>query len=231
MELKKLPSKYSDTELLSLLNLKKDDEDNTVLEYKNDILSFLTIFNITPGDERVPMSVIKELYFNWSKSPLKGKALSRELNKYLPNIQYKYFLLNRKAISISQEAYSLLEKRTQKITRSPNFRRHFENFLNRFKITQGDYYIEHYVLYKLYEQWSYEICYRPLGYNRFFSLCCLYFKHKRKASNRMEWFAIDLGKLDVSMAKLQALTDEHKKENKINRKKRKSKKRNKNNKL
>ena len=222
MELKKLPSKYSDTELLSLLDNKKDEVDNTVLEYKNDVLLFLTIFNITPGDNKVPLGVIKDLYKSWSKDPLRPQALSRELNKYLPNVN-RYYMINKQALNISQEAYNLLLQKTYKITKSPTYRRHFENFLSRFKIIQGDYYMEHYVLYKLYEQWTYETCYKPLSYKKFFKLCCLYFKHKRKTSNRMEWFAINLGQLDISMAKLKALRDEHKKEIKILRKKRKEK--------
>ena len=73
-----------------------------------------------------------------------------------------------------------------------HYKVHFENFLKRFDIKEGDYYIESFLLYWLYDRWTYD-CKKnnPLGYMQFVHFLKLYFPRERITNSKVAWYGVD----------------------------------------
>lgn len=197
---RKLPHKISDEDLLEALKSTTKDtpsqeEFSNYPVLQNDVVMFLSFYQIEPGKDTVPQKMLYDLYKLWSNNPISKVSFGIEISKFLLIHQKGprwYYLINRSSLNLTKAAFDLVNKQTINKAKSPPWRKHFENFLNKYEIKPGDYFLESFVLYDLYDEYVYGLNKKlPLGEDQFFNLCKIYFKHKRKTSNYLTWFGVD----------------------------------------
>lgn len=197
---RKLPHTASVEELLKTI---EDDEtplseEHDIVNYptlENDLVAFLSFYEIEPGNDVVPKAMLYKLYGLWSDSPITRNHFGQEMAKFvLSHVKgaQTYYLLNKSSIRLTKAAYDLINKHTRDLSKSPPWKAHFENFLNKYEIKAGYFFIESYALYDLYDEYVYSIDKkRPLGYRQFVNICKIYFKKVRITSNKVMWFGVD----------------------------------------
>ena len=79
MGLKQLPNNASLEELLKSI---EESEEKNVVGITDDVFSFLSHFNILPGENLVLTSVVFDLYKNWSKDPVSRTAFGLKISKH-----------------------------------------------------------------------------------------------------------------------------------------------------
>lgn len=194
----KLPNQI---ELEDLLNSFKN-EDNTptssrILDY-NEVLKFLTTFGIQPGDQLVHTSLIYEFYKQWTLEPKVTQTyVTNRIKRYIPlevKGNNKYFLINKDSIRLTDEVFSYL-KGLRKVSRtqSKHWGKHFQSFIESNKVSPGNIYIEDYILFNLYDKWTYEKKIKEsigtLGFKSFRQFCRMYLSVKIK--NEQLYFGVD----------------------------------------
>lgn len=207
MTLKRVLTQYSTEELLeSITSTKVEDDSFDYSQMKNDVPHFLATYNIEPGKYTVPQRALYELYRLWSPTPKGMRSFLCQVGRYLL-IHYKgqkcFYLINKKALKLTEEAYKFILKRSIDKTKSVSWARHFANFIKKYDIKPGDWWIEGYILYDLYDKYVYEIGRKlPIGFSQFSNFCRLYLTQARLTENRVSWWGVD-----PSIRKY--ITDEH----------------------
>lgn len=133
---------------------------NVILESFDNILPFISTFNIKNGDNEVDSMLLYSLYKHWSKLDdlqLKGKFIN-ELNKYfqfLSRSGRKYYLLDKSGLLFAPSIYELYEKKCKrKRTLPKGSTNHFNSFINTYQIKRSDSrWISFETLYFLYIGW------------------------------------------------------------------------------
>lgn len=192
MGLKRLPNNAS---LDELLNTIEESEEKDVIGVSDDVFSFLSHFNILPGENLVLKSVVYDLYRTWSKEPLDRTRFSLRLGKHFIRQTTNgrlYFKINVDSLSIQKETLLVLEKTKTNRIKYPTWQKHFNDFLNHYKISKGKTWVQSFVLMHFYDKWCYKNK-RKIKFSEitFFNFCKLYFKYKRNAESRMMWFGIN----------------------------------------
>lgn len=188
--LNKLITELTEEELLKLLEDKEGDNFN-LTDYKNDLLEFISFYQLRPGTNKVTPAILFELYKLWSKKPIKQKAFTKQMGEMLPTertFSLRYYLLNCPQNSVL--GYVIKYLKTHNKTHSKVYKQHFDNFLKKYEIKNGSFFIKDFVLFDLYDQWVYQIRKRrPFSYNQFQNFCKLYFEHKYIEPNN--WYGVD----------------------------------------
>lgn len=191
MGLKRLPNNAS---LDELLNTIEESEEKDVIGVSDDVFSFLSHFNILPGENLVLTSVIFDLYKSWSENPINKIAFLKRMNKhfFLNAIKgKKYFNINTDSISVEKKTLETLQKNKLDKRKYPVWHEHFKDFLLDHKITKGKFWVQSFVLRYFYDRWCYKKNKKlTLSEINFFNFCKLYFKHKRNVQSRMLWFGV-----------------------------------------
>lgn len=191
MQSRKLPNELSTEDLLLVVD-NNPTESNNILP--DNILGFLSFYNITPGTNSVRVSLLYQLHCAWSKNPTSLINFGKQISNYLPADESKTrsrsYFINLEALNLSKRAYELLSKREIKKTKSPNYQKHFDNFLKAHNFAKGENWTESYLLYYLYDKWAYKIKKsRSLSKNQFYKFCKINFECKR--TKLTTWFAIN----------------------------------------
>lgn len=186
---KKVPHVLNTEDLLRVIESSHKEEPEKevpeILEYTNDILPFLSKFNIIPGDKMIKKNLLFSIYKAWSKNPKKKKEFILEMNKYFrvrsPDGS-NYFYINKNAMSLTHEIYQKYKKHNKKVT-SRHWVQHFEDFLNYHALESKNYWIHINILYFLYEKYLHErkLNTSPsaiLNKHNFESFCNLYLQKK-----------------------------------------------------
>lgn len=189
-----MPHELTDEELLeSLKNAPKEDE-QVISRVENDVITFLSAYNIKHGNHFVKKRLLYDLYRKWSKDPITTGSFSLEMGKYLrchsagPDA---YFYINKYTLDISKEIEILILNHTVDRRKSIPWKTHFDKFLSHFNIQAGKYFVPIHALYDLYDEFLYTTKKKSkLGHNQFFNFCGLYFKKKRIGSNTVAWFGV-----------------------------------------
>lgn len=185
-------NKVSVEDLLAAATSLDESQEVEVSTDTSDVLSFVMAYGLKPGDYQVTNRLLYSLYRHWAKNPISRQSFAMELGKYIIPDSRGYHFVDRPAFKVSQEVEKYLIKSTRSATKVKSYKRHFDNYLKKYSLKPGDYYIETFVLYYLYDKWTYGIKKkRPLGQNQFTSLCELYFKKKRNNNSRVMYFGID----------------------------------------
>jgi len=195
---KKLPDKISDEELLKALETAKDDEFSLKLDRKEDeIVSFLRFFNIENGNHPIRKTQIYRLYKLYSKNPIGNIEFQEKLGHYIVPV-VKYYKINKTAANLNDKLYEFLEKNTINKDRFKvkSWHTHFNNYIKKYSIKSGSrdnfIWLESFLLYDLYDQWTYEIKKKsPLSEETFNRFCKLYFKEKKTTDKWILWLKID----------------------------------------
>jgi hypothetical protein len=159
MPSKQLPTDYELEELLKLVNSSKDDPHVYGDLEPNDIVLFLSTFEIQPGQNLVLHKLIYQLYKLWSKQPLNHQHFSIEMAKFIlpKDVDNRhYYLINSSAFKLSAKSYQLIAAKTIDKTKSKNYRRHFDAFLKHYDLKPGKCWLESYLIYYLYDLWTYK---------------------------------------------------------------------------
>jgi hypothetical protein len=224
-----LPSAKDTQELLKDLEFYTPSEEETFLEedYKNDILAFLSTYNVQPGKTEVSDTVLYYLYSQWSQDRIGRKPFNMELSKFFQrktNRNKLFFLINQDGMSLSKAGFSIVKSKTRDAVKIKTKKRHFEAFLNARHLSPGDFFIEADILYRLYDKWTYDNKHKmPLGRKSFYSFLYLYFKCKEAKNTK--YFAVEQKGLfkHVSTRKLAIIRkkNESKKKPKVKKEKQK----------
>jgi hypothetical protein len=192
----KLPHQIDTEDLLDALNDESDvSEQEEISEYFNDVIPFLSRFNIIPGENNVHASLIDKLYKAYSNNPVNKIQFALEINKHLPyytNSKGKFFKININSINISKMLYNQLSKSSINKTKNQSHRKAFENFLKETNIQGGIKWCEGFIIYEAYR----ELCrlrrkQSRFSYPVFISMLSLYLPNSRRSSNRSKWFKIN----------------------------------------
>lgn len=215
MDRRKTPAQYTTEELLKGIEQSepKLSETEELIIYpnlNNDVSTFLSVYDIQPGKDTVPHRTLYELYKVWSKNPISKDKFELEIGKYLLSHlkgPKRYYLINQKALRLTKAAWEFILKRSIDKTKSPPWKRHFDSFIEKYSIKPGNYFLESYVLYDLYDQYVYEIGKKqPLGEHQFINFCRIYFPKSRLTESRISWFGVDKSiKKHITKERLQRL--------------------------
>lgn len=180
----KLPHELDTEELLDLI----ESEENFVEEAKEEItedddgvLAFLSFYNIKHGEEKIPCTLLYEVYKRWAKNKINKDTFFKTISLYLIRGKtgvHNYYMVNMNAMTLGKKALTLLRKKPNR-TKSKTAKIHFDSFLDNYKIKKGDKLINFNKLYKLYDKWHYEK--KPksrLGKIQFKKFLRLYFDYK-----------------------------------------------------
>lgn len=217
----KLPTELSVEDLVAATS---QDGPEQVLESKNDVIPFLTHFQLKQGAYCVNKRVIYDLYRRWSKEPLTNISFNIEANKYLFSRQIgknEYFLINEDSFKLERRSFQLISKKRDK-RKSPRFVQHFNNFLTECSISEGSTYIPSYGLHKVYKDWCKRIGKKPrLSYNILFQFFDLQFKSKRVHTSKGKAFAVSENiKELISEEDIKSIQEARKRKSKIKNKER-----------
>jgi hypothetical protein len=193
MGLKRLPSEQSLDELLK--TLEDSEEKNIVGVTTDDVFSFISTFNILPGNEPVLKNSLYNLYRNWSNEPLSRNSFGVRMSKHFLSHQIgpkQYYKLNTTSLAIEKETLNYIEKQKVDRTKSPSWQKHFKDYLEFYKIEKGKTWVQSFVLFHFYDKWCYKNKRKcMLSEITFFNFCKLYFEYKRNTESRMMWFGVN----------------------------------------
>lgn len=175
-------------QLLNLLNQNSEEKENLETD---DIHRFLSTYDLKPGNNKIPVKLLLSLYNIYSNKKLKYNQFLKKIDLYLSRYRRSnYFLVNKQLDFLASTLFKhIKDKKDKKI----KFRKHhFERFLKRFKIEQGDVVVQLHTLRKLYTEWIRleHPTIRMLIESRFCDYLKLYFKFKI-TSNRRIYFYIN----------------------------------------
>lgn len=204
----KLTSELSEDELLKLIQESDDTEDSS-LNYKNNILEFISAYNIKRGKERVSKRIMYALYRAWSINAVTNSIFTTEMTKFFDTYYYRdkvYYLLDKKALKLASETYNLLK--TPDKVKFKAWANHFHKFLDYYNIKKGSYYVKDKFVYELYSRFltitsEKKIDRKPISYKQFIKFCKMYFKEKKSYNDNWFGFAANIKKylLGISLNK------------------------------
>lgn len=185
MKLKKAPNQLSTEELLEQLSNPleepKEKEIPEIINYKNDVMGFLSTFQILPGKEAIKKHVFFAIYKSWSRSPLDRKSFECEINRLFISNNKQYYI-NQNTIKLTYEAYTKFKKERKQL-KSKHWAKHYQRFLDYYSLTPGTFWIEKDILYYIYDKYSHNILNKKnnrgtLGTESFFKFCDVFLKQK-----------------------------------------------------
>lgn len=181
MEYRKSIGKLSDEDLFSLLNSLPEKASKT--KTSDSFLLFLETFNFQPGEVPVKFDILYTLYNAWSSEPISKGKFGRRMTEIFESRKQMYFI-NTDVMTLSKEAYKLLNKKKRNKATGEKNQRHFENFLIKFNIKPGKSWIKLQELYLLYASWAKKNNKQnPLGRTNFTEFCKIYFDTRKNKSS------------------------------------------------
>lgn len=189
--MKRVPKELTNEEILKALENSDVELPQGMPEYRNDILAFLSFYGVTNGKEKIPCRLLYKIYREWSENPLTSKTFSEEIHQHI-EFDKSYIYINLKSIDLSISAYKHLKSNSRNKTKSPAFRKHFDEFTSLHELKKGTKWIPSFVLYYLYDKWCYNSKKRPLlseeNFSRFLKL---YFPIRKRARGTNYWYSVD----------------------------------------
>ena len=189
---KKILHQISDKELLDILE-NADSLPNILITTKTDVLDFIYALRITKGENKVTTGLLYRLYKNWSKNPIARQIFTNEAALIIETAtrfrKETCFMINLDENVLLKKTLEYVKK-IDKTKRKPD-KRHFDNYLNRYQIKKGSFFVKDLVLFNLYDKWTYENN-KPhsLSFLNFNKFCQLYFKPYKIIENRF-WYGLD----------------------------------------
>lgn len=184
--MKKSITQLSEQELLDIIGSKQPVK---VYVYPDDVMEFISVYNLKSGQEPVTTKLLYKLYTFWSKDPVLRRRFTHTLTDLFPSSATNksvVILLDKPALNLKQEAYNYVKEQDK--TKDKGWMEHFEKYLYFYSLKSGSFFIKDSVLYKLYSRW-YGKKRRPLGFKQFNNFCKLYFFSEIIKKNY--WFAVD----------------------------------------
>lgn len=203
MENKKQPPKliheYSVEELLNIMDSSKEDlTQKTEEEYvDNEVIRFLAYYDIKPGTYRINGKIMFRLFKAWSKNKTYKyndfvRNMYNQIEHKYTNKDYeqvKYFKINKTLLNITR---FLEEAKPKKIIfrKTMFYKKFMEEFMEQHKLSAGPIFVEADILYYLFDYHNHKKGRRMIGYERFVSMCHLYFPDKQLGFGST-WFGVN----------------------------------------
>jgi hypothetical protein len=195
----KLINEYSVEELLKLMDSSKEDvTQKSEEEYvNNESIRFLAYYDIKPGNHRISTKLLFKLFKSWTKDrSYKYENFVRDLfsqleikNTTFRREKYQYFKINKNILNITRY---LEESKPKKIIfrKTMFYKKFMEEFLEQHNIKAGPIFVEADILYYLFDYYNQKKTRRMVSYERFVSLCHLYFESKQLGFGST-WFGVN----------------------------------------
>lgn len=183
-------TEISNEELLDLIL--ENPKQVATFNYSNDVLEFISTYNIQSGEHQILLPLIYNLYKKWSQKPIHRITFGTEMSKLFVSVQYGKGTTYR--INKSKEFFQEKSiKKVQNKTKRKRWNKHFKLFLDKFELKSGRFFIKDVVLYNLYDRWVYKNHNKnPLSLHQFLKFCRLNFKKPApKMIRSHEWFSVD----------------------------------------
>lgn len=206
--LQKLPSALSDEELLNLLDqntLKVSG--NTVEEFDfslidDELLRFISAFNLSVGKHRVSRKQLYKLYKQWSEEPISFYLFSTRLtHNYLTENEHVYTFLNIEPIEI-QKLLIKKDREEGKGFLNASTIKHLNAFIACYNLQDGPHAIPMHKVYRLYERYCYNHSKKrgkKLTVQFLRKLLMLTFKHKK--TKQGVFFMLNYNEREIVYAK------------------------------
>lgn len=156
---KKAPQIHKTDELLKVAEDPTINTSDNIINYKNDILTFIATFDIQPGEDKIKKTTLFSIYKVWSKNAIKRNEFHLELGKFLPITKMRLtqgYKINQNAIKLTHSAYKEFQKESNKLL-SKHWTKHFQNFLDLYKVKPGEFWIEDSILYFIYDKYNHQM--------------------------------------------------------------------------
>lgn len=181
-------TELTEAELLELIK----DEPNTITVYDwaNDVMEFISVYNLKSGEEQITTKLLYKLYRLWSKNPVTNAILTNTLTDLFPsrrnNANVIYILLDKSTLNLKEEAYKYIKKQDK--SKNKKWLEHFYKFKHELCIEKGGLFIKDTVLYNIYDKW----CYKKrssVSIAQFNNFCKLHYNFK--IIDRHYWFSLN----------------------------------------
>lgn len=201
-----LPSTASYEELLAAMeqeeltmdeveSVETQQEIPEILEYDNNVIPFLSHYQIQPGDYLVTKSQLYTLYKQHVDEPLSALSFHRIVGQFIGhfrNYSGNFYKINLHQFKLSEYVFKLRVGKRKKVDKSNTYRKHFEAFMNKMGVERGNKWLEGYILQEIYRDFCRERKKRPsFGYENFLKMARLYLEHRRVSSSRAVFFKIN----------------------------------------
>ncbi|NDG25712.1 MAG: hypothetical protein EB120_00870 [Proteobacteria bacterium] len=139
MERKKLPNSLEDEELISLLNQEKDDNE-LILNEEDELLSFISAFELKPGPTKVRTRLVYLVYKKWG-GKLDRYTFSSRMGLFFEMVEAvrgSHICLNESSLHIYKKGIILKKvKKRDKLKIKTEMLR-FQKFLDDCNIKKGE---------------------------------------------------------------------------------------------
>lgn len=191
----KLPSEFNLEELLEAASKESTEAVQATVTassiIESDIFTFISKLGILPGPKKVNKRLIYKLYRNWSHDAATPASFALFFGMFF-EMDQRYYFLNLDALQIIRTPVPYIRKVKRDKTKSKNYKVHFEKFMDFYGLTNGSCYIQSYVLYYMYDCWTYENKNKaPMSMKQFYNFCSIYFDKKRLESSKIAFFGIN----------------------------------------
>lgn len=166
-----------------------------VLEYENNVVPFLSHYNIIPGDLAVSKKLLYRLYKKHVDDPVDELSFQRIVGQFLGhyrNYSGNFYKINQDQFALSNHIFKLFTEHTVKKNKSKTFQNRFITFCEAKNVKKGKSWVPGFVIYEIYKDFCRERHKRPaFSYESFIQMLRENFKHKRINSNRSLWFSVN----------------------------------------
>lgn len=164
----------------------------------DNILEFMSYYNIKPGTFPVKKRVIYKIFKAWSKAENYGpRYFGLKLTQFFESDVHNVFI-NYDAIDLTKKAKEVFFKLdTSKKTTNKNRKQQIEKFLVGMSVNPGDYIIHSSALYYIYEGWALSNRKKVMGIRTFSSYIKFYLKSYKEYVTSTYFFYIDKNTLKV----------------------------------
>lgn len=195
----KLLHEYTVEELLGLIGspteeIKQKSEEEYV---ENEVIRFLAYYDIKPGNHRINTKLMFKLFKSWSKNKaykykdfLKNTLNQLQSEKELKNYEkISYFKIDKSLLNITR---FLEESKPRRVNfrKTLFYKKFMEEFIEQHKLASGPIYVEADILYYLFDFYNQKKKRRMISYERFVSMCHLYFPEKQLGFGST-WFGVN----------------------------------------
>lgn len=182
------PFKITNADLLKFLD---KDLEAEVSDTDVAIGNFLSIYNLSNGENLVSSTLLYDLYKLIDKKPISFNTFNKSLVNLIKSKQVnsnRVYFLSKAAGDLKDKLFKVNKK---KQSNGFNFKRHFKAFITYYDLKSSNTWIEDYVLYYLYDTWCYiNKAKYSLSLPVFRQFCNLTFKQSKITPNLVTYYGI-----------------------------------------
>ena len=175
-------NKLSIEELLQQVDKNDTSEVSTVEQIEKDnLLFFISFYNINTGDNLVSIKALFNLYTSWSKQePIDYFTFKKKIKVIFAN-KGEYLLVDTSIINLSLKAKNTFfdSKKPKYLTRK-NTKKNVEDFIVSYGFNPGEYILSFEIIYSLYKDWCKLKRRVPLESKNLFEIFKYYFKWEKQ---------------------------------------------------